>query len=153
MLLAGWTRRCNVLVSLTVLLCALAGCSESLPTPPTPPPTLDVSGRWVRLDSNGPTAGGWQLTQRGMTVEGTSLDDPAAPVPYAGVLTGSVAGSEFTFSGTTTQFFPERSQQTTFGATLTVTANTMTGLISSVPPVGRPATGPVTYVRVVQGGS
>jgi hypothetical protein len=152
MLLAGWTRRFDVLALLTLVLCALAGCSEPLPTPPTSQQNLDVSGRWIRLDANGVTAGGWLLTQRGTTVEGTSLDDPGAPVPYTSVLTGTVAGSELTFSGTTTQFFPQRSQQTTFGGTLTVVASTMTGLVSSVPPVGRPATGPVTYVRVVQGG-
>lgn len=149
---ARLTRRCNVLVSLTFVLCALAGCSDSLPTPPTPQPNVDVSGRWIRLDANGLTSGGWLLTQRGTSVEGTSLVDPAAPVPYTAVLAGSVSGAEFTFSGATTQFFPQGSRETTFGATLTVTANTMTGLISSVPPVGRPSTGPITYVRVVLGG-
>ena len=152
MAVAGWTRRIDMLALLSLVLCALAGCSDSLPTPPTPQPNLNVSGRWVRLDGNGLTTSGWLLTQRGTSVEGTSLDDPSAPVPYTGVLTGSVAGSEFTFTGTTTQFFPQGPQQSTFGATLTVTANTMTGLISSVPPVGRPSTGPVTWVRVVQGG-
>jgi hypothetical protein len=132
-------------------LCLVAACDSPLPTPPTPHAGNDVSGRWLRVDAatgrQGPD--GWLLVQNGTNVEGTNLDDPFATVPYTRVLTGTVVGYEFTFTGTMTQFFPGSDpQRTTFGGTLTIDGETMAGQVSSVPPVGRPASGPMRLVRV-----
>jgi hypothetical protein len=134
-------------------LCAavvFSGCSEPPPTPPTERSNIDISGRWVWLDANGQPTRTWMLVQHAAAVEGTSLDDPPAPVPYSDTLSGSVAGSEFTFSATSTQYFPERSQQTHLGGTLTITAGTMSGTITSVPPIGKVNSFHVTIVRVLQ---
>jgi hypothetical protein len=148
-LLAGWRLGPGVLV--LSMLAALAACSSPLPTPPTPRPNADVSGRWVSLDANGPTTYGWQLVQHGTQVEGTSLDDPAAEVPYTSVLSGSVTGTEFTLNGTTTQYLPQGQENSTFGATLTVNADAMSGTIRFLPHIGKMDSRPMTFVRVVRG--
>jgi hypothetical protein len=129
----------------------LTGCSSPAPTGPTVQTNADVSGVWAPA---GATSGGWRLVQRGTSVEGTSLPDPSAEYPSTTTLTGTVSGSQFSFSGMIVQTRPDDEYRTAIGGTLTVAAGTMSGLVSSQPQPPhstRGATGPMTYVRVVAG--
>ena len=142
-----------VLVCLTVMVSA--GCSDqaSPPTPtgPTPPTAqnIDLTGRWVRYDQNSVAVDAWQLVQSGTTVQGTPFVHPDEPVPSVTELTGSLTGSEFTFSGVTTTHWPDRQIRTTVSGMLTVMPDRLTGRMTFVPSAGRPTPADVTYFRVL----
>jgi hypothetical protein len=135
------------IVAAAFALAALASaCSSTQPTAPTVPPSVDVSGTWVAIGS---TDGAWRLVQRGTTVEGVGVPAPDAEAPWTATLAGAVAGSEFTFTGTITQHRSTGDFSTWIGGTMTITAGTMKGSISSVPQSFRPSIYPATWVRTI----
>src|SRR5215218_7504983 len=90
--------------AMLLAIAALTACSSPKPTAPTVATNADVSGVWAPA---GATSGGWRLVQRGTSVEGTNVSDPYALYPTTLTLTGTVSGSEFTFSGMIVQTTPE----------------------------------------------
>jgi hypothetical protein len=128
----------------------LAGCSSPKPTAPTVPENANVAGVWTRAQGDY----SWTLVQSGTTVTGTGTGPHPLGVTITSTLTGSVAGSTFTFSEEQSWTINGQTQIERLHADeMRVTRGSMTGTVSFLPlfPPYRPVFGSVTMVRVVQG--
>jgi hypothetical protein len=141
-------------VAVCLTIAVSAGCSRQssppVPTGPTPGPAqaVDLTGRWVRYDANGRPTEAWQLVQRDGAIEGTPFIYPDDEVPTETELTGTLAGSEFTFSAVVTDHWPDRDVRTRVEGVLTVTSDVMSGRATFIPGAGRPGSGEVRFFRV-----
>jgi hypothetical protein len=127
----------------------MAGCSSPAPTAPTAPANANVAGIWIQPTSNYR----WTLTQSGTTVTGTGLGTGVDGSTITGTLTGSVAGQTFAFAEERSWVLGGQVQVAQLhSSNMTVNRGSMSGQVTSLPlfPPYRPASGPVTMVRLLQ---